>query len=110
MTELKTKSGRTITIELNALTGLIVFNIVILLVYIGVDYYNFNYIASFLGNASNQQISSSFGVIGYSINSNLAINGGLYSSMRFASPNFPLIIVLVLIIGNIAGLVRLRKE
>jgi|SRR5208337_508239 len=105
-------NNRTITIQLNALTLLIVFNILMLFAFIGLDFYSFNFIMQFLGNASQQQVFSSFSVIGYSvgINSNIGSNYFVSNSQRFVSPNLPFVAVLILVIGNVIGLAKLRKK
>jgi hypothetical protein len=107
----KGKNSRTIVIELNALSGLIAFNLIMLFVFIGLNFYSFNSIMQFLGNDSSQLITSSYYVIGYSvgIGSNIGASNGLFSAMGMSIINLPFIAVLILVIGNIVGLAKLRK-
>jgi uncharacterized membrane protein YjfL (UPF0719 family) len=92
--------------------GLIVFNAVMLFVFVLMDYFNFNNMMQFLKSSSAQPITFSYGIFGntISIDSSLSSSTGLFPAMGMGAINLPFIAVLVLVIGNIIGLIKLESS
>lgn len=91
--------------------GLIVFNAVMFFVFIGLDYFNFNNMMQFLQSSSAQPITFAYGIFQntISIDSSLTSSTGLFPAMGMSAINLPLIAVVVLVIGNIIGLIKLKS-